>query len=132
MDFRQRITEGRREHKKPPARGYGSGPSTRHERLGGDKSGRGAIWKRTVTSTGTRPSGRGMTKGEVSYSRTTDKPRGGTGPLRDVPLSTNAPIEGRIRDVVKKVRQTGQKAAGAVKSIADKIRGKKASSDDKK
>ena len=66
-----------------------------------------------------------MKKGEVSYSRTTNKPRGGEGPQRDMPLSTNAPIEGRVRDVVKKVKRGGKKALGAVKKLASKIRGKR-------
>ena len=142
MDFLEkleRITEGKRKHDpnkgsldlSRPGRGHGSGPSTRHTPLGGNIAGRGTIWKRKVLSTGTRSSGKGMKKGEVSYSRLTDKPRSETHPGRDhgslanVPLSKNAPIEGRVRDVVRKAKLGGKKAVGAVKALAGKVRGKK-------
>ena len=124
MDFLEkidRIVEGRRPYrgrdypKGHPSRG--SGPSTLTTHLGGEPGKRGRIHKSVVTSTGTRPSGRGLRRGQVKYTRTTDRPRSEThpgqdhGPLADVPASKPAPIEGRLRDVVHTVKTKGLRGA---------------------
>jgi hypothetical protein len=135
----ERITEGRKQHNpnkgslalSRPGRGHGSGPSTRTENLGGKKEGRGIIYKSTVLDTGSRSSGKGLKRGQVTYSRLSNRPRSEThpgkehGPLANVPAMTPAPIEGRVRDVVRKVKRGGQKAVGAVKKLASRIRGRK-------
>ena len=99
------VLEARRHWRGPePGQDYpkghmsrGSGPVTQHTRLGGNPL-TGDIWRGKVLSRGTR--GSSKEPGKVSYTRV---PRLKPGQVAKPGSSRPAPIEGRLRDALRKL-----------------------------